>query len=215
MIEAVLPAGVATAEAFDDEPRGWLFPPEEVLVSRAVDSRRREFTTGRRCAREALAKLGIPPGPILSGPNREPLWPKDIIGSITHCAGYRAAAVAPAGVLLSIGVDAEPNAPMPSEVDIARPEEREWLDEYLSADPSVCWDRLLFSAKESVYKTWFPLARSWLGFEEASIIIDRSTATFTATILKATDGTIPNRFTGRWLADRGLVITGIALAKPR
>jgi 4'-phosphopantetheinyl transferase EntD len=49
--------------------------------------------------------------------------------------------------------------------------------------PGVHWDRLLFSAKESVYKAWFPLAKRWLGFEEAVVTVDASTETFVAQLL--------------------------------
>ena len=171
LIGSLLPAGVVTAESFDDPPGLVLYPGEEESVRNAVDKRRREYTTVRHCARQALAVLGLPPAPILSGPKREPLWPEGIIGSMTHCDGYRAAAVARAGGLASIGIDAEPHGPLPEGVlgTIARPEELIRVAELEAAHPDVQWGRLLFSAKESVYKTWFPLARCWLGFEEATV----------------------------------------------
>jgi 4'-phosphopantetheinyl transferase EntD len=78
----------------------------------------------------------------------------------------------------------------------------------------VCWDRLLFCAKEAVFKAWFPLAGSWLDFADASIEFDPATATFAARLLvevQATDGW-SGRFTGRWLVRDGLVITAIAAA---
>ena len=65
-----------------------VFPGEEDLIANAVDSRRREFVTARRCAREALAKLGHAPGPIRVGPRREPQWPTGLVGSITHTAAF-------------------------------------------------------------------------------------------------------------------------------
>jgi 4'-phosphopantetheinyl transferase EntD len=46
------------------------------------------------------------------------------------------------------------------------------LVQLAEAVPGVCWDRMLFSAKKSVYKAWFLLAWRWLGFKEASIDID-------------------------------------------
>jgi 4'-phosphopantetheinyl transferase EntD len=33
-------------------------------------------------------------------------------------------------------------------------------------------DRLLFSAKEAVYKAWLPLVGEWLDHQEAEIVID-------------------------------------------
>ena len=57
MIEQLLPAGVVAVEAFEDVPDEPVFPGEEDLVANAVEGRRREFVTARRCAREALANL--------------------------------------------------------------------------------------------------------------------------------------------------------------
>ena len=82
-----------------------------------------------------------------------------------------------------------------------------------NSDPSVHWDRLLFSAKESVYKAWFPLARKWLGFEEADVVF-RPDGTFSAELIGTStsvpDGTEITGFDGRWLARDGLAITAIA-----
>jgi len=217
MLDRLLPAAAVCREAFDDAEAAPLFPEEERAVGAAVDKRRREYATVRRCAREALAALGLPPGPVLSGPKREPLWPDGVVGSLTHCAGYRAAALARARDLASIGVDAEPNEPLPDGVlaSIALPEELAQTAELAAAGGAVCWDRLLFSAKESIYKAWYPLARRWLGFEEARVTVDPDAGTFTAALLVAgpvlADGAPLAGFSGRWLVDRGLVVTAIAV----
>ena len=166
MIEAILPAEAATAEAFDDPPGLTLFPEEEAVIARAVGKRRREFTTTRACARTALARLGLPPVPIVPGPRGAPQWPVGVVGSMTHCAGYRACAVARDLDLLTIGLDAEPHGQLPEGVldAVSRPEEREQLAALAATVPGTHWDRMLFSAKESVYKAWFPLTQRWLGF---------------------------------------------------
>jgi 4'-phosphopantetheinyl transferase EntD len=109
VIERLLPSEVAYVEAFGDLPDVKLFPEEETLIARAVGKRRREFTTARSCARSALAALGVAPMPILPGERGAPQWPPGFVGSITHCAGYRAAAVARSRDVLTIGVDAEPD----------------------------------------------------------------------------------------------------------
>jgi 4'-phosphopantetheinyl transferase EntD len=80
--------------------------------------------------------------------------------------------------------------------------------------PGTCWDRLLFSAKESVYKTWFPLTQRWLGFEEAEISVDPENGTFSARLLvpgPVLDDRQVTEFSGRWLARSGLVLTAIAV----
>jgi 4'-phosphopantetheinyl transferase EntD len=216
MIHALLPATVVAVEAFDDTADAALFPTEEDVLGNSVERRRREFATGRRCARAALAGLGFPPAPILPGPHREPRWPEGIVGSITHCTGYRAAAVARAQAIASVGIDAEPNEPLPPDVfdEIALPVERTHLAARLAVDPGVRWDRLLFSAKESVYKTWFPLTGRWLDFQSADVLVE-STGTFTARFLvegpSLPDGTVITRLTGNWAVSEGLILTAIAV----
>jgi 4'-phosphopantetheinyl transferase EntD len=216
MIEKILPATAACAEAFADPPDAVLFPEEEALVAAAGGNRRREFATARRCARMALAELGVTPAPVLRGASGEPRWPPGIVGSITHCAGYRAAAVARARDVLTIGVDAEPAEGLPEGVlDIVSvPGERERLRGLAAAAPGTCWDRLLFSAKESVYKAWFPLAGRWLDFQEADITISAADGTFDARLLAAAvqAGGFPlTELAGRWLASGGLILTAVAV----
>ena len=218
MLSSLLPAEVAVAESFDDPEDAVLFPDEEALIARAVAKRRREFITTRHCARIALARLGVPPTAIGSGGNREPLWPDGIVGSMTHCDGYRAAAVAKSGTVAGLGVDAEPHAPLPAGVfdTIARPDEVPVQAELAAARPQVQWDRLLFSAKESVYKAWFPVARRWLGFEDASLEFtadpvagEVATGTFSVRIHQS--GAPLTRMSGRWIVESGLVVTAITL----
>src|SRR6202034_758387 len=120
-----------------------------------------------------------------TGARGEPRWPAGVVGSITHCAGYPACAVARTVDLVTVGIDAEPNEALPSGVlaEDASTRERERLRELARHEPAVCWDRLLFSAKEAVYKAWFPLAERWLGFEDATVSIDPAQGTFEARLL--------------------------------
>jgi 4'-phosphopantetheinyl transferase EntD len=216
VIEKALPASVACAEAFGDLPDTVLFPEEAALVARAVEKRRREFTTARGCARTALAALGVPATPILHGERGAPRWPPGIVGSITHCAGYRAAAVARSSDVVTIGLDAEPDEMLPEGVldAVSLPAERARLRDMAAAAPGPCWDRLLFSAKEATYKAWFPVARRWLGFEEADITINPVDGTFEVRLLvpaPPVNGSPLTGFTGRWLACGGLVIATIVV----
>ncbi|MFC9293571.1 4'-phosphopantetheinyl transferase [Streptomyces sp. NPDC057011] len=216
MIEVILPRGAASAEAFGDPPEAALYPGEEAVVARAVESRRREYTTARHCARLALRDLGHEPVAIPTGDKGEPVWPEGVLGTLTHCSGYRAAAVARADHIASLGIDAEPHLPLPEGVleAVARPEELAHLASLRASAPEVHWDRLLFSAKESVYKAWFPLARRRLDFLEATLEFDRSTRTFHAT-LHRTGPTLRGRpltsMTGRWLVARSLLTTSVVI----
>jgi 4'-phosphopantetheinyl transferase EntD len=210
VIESILPVGAVAVDTFVDPAGATLFPEEAALVAKAVEKRRLEFTTARWCARRAMAELGRPPVPVLRGERGQPLWPAGLIGSMTHCVGYRGAVLAPRASFTTIGIDAEPNEPLPGGVfeTVTRPGERSHIDDLLREHPSVRWDRLLFSAKESIYKSWFPLTARWLGFEEAELVIDPSAGTFTARIL-ATGG--PTGFDGRWMVGEGLILTAIAV----
>jgi 4'-phosphopantetheinyl transferase EntD len=215
VIEAILPAEVVAVDTREDLLDIELFPQERAALGQAVDKRRREFITARACARLALAQLGLPPTAIATGERGEPCWPTGVVGSITHCAGYRACVLAWAAEVATVGIDAEPNEPLPRGLlaDIARVEERPWLDELLRTEPAVCWDRLLFSAKEAVYKAWFPLARRWLGFEDAVVTVDPRRGHFRARLLvpgPVVDGHELQALEGRWLVSGGLLLSAIA-----
>jgi len=215
LLERILPAGTTVAATRGDL-EGSLYPEEEAVVARAVEKRRREFTTGRACAREALAQLGQPRQPIPPGPRGEPLWPAGVVGSITHCDGYRGCAAARDSDLLALGIDAERNEALPEGLlpDIALPEERGMLRALTREEPRIAWDRLLFSAKETVYKAWYPLAERWLGFEDATVSLDRAAKTYSVRLLvpgPVVGGRELKGFEGRWTAEGELLLTAIAL----
>ena len=216
MIEKLLPHGVVAVETFEDVPGQPSFPGEESLVANAVETRRREFITARHCAREALAKLGYAPVPIRAGRKREPLWPAGVVGSITHTTGFRAAAVASQSVLASIGIDTEQNDKLPDGVEeaITVRGEREMLAALSRAFPATNWGRLLFSAKESVYKAWYPLTGRGLDFEDARLVIEPA-GTFAAKLLvdgARTDGGPPLvELRGRFVVAHGLVATAVTV----
>ena len=185
------------------------------MVRDAVPKRRAEFATGRACAREALGAIGIPPSPILQGDQGEPSWPTGVVGSITHCVGYRASAVARIEDLRTLGIDAEPNAPLPHGVlaDIALPDERKALEEHAGQNRRVCWDRLLFCAKEAIYKAWFPVMRSWLGFHDALVDFDIHTGGFRGVLVapeEAVDQDL-RTLTGKWLVREDKLLAAVTV----
>ncbi|MEU3554647.1 4'-phosphopantetheinyl transferase family protein [Streptomyces fragilis] len=226
MIGDLLPGTVAAVETFRDDPAEDtpLYPEEEAAVARAVTKRRREFAAVRGCARLAMRQLGIPPRAVPSGPRGAPRWPQGVVGSMTHCEGYRAAALARTSDLASLGIDAEPHRPLPDDVlaAVSLPAERERLGRLAVRRPDVHWDRLLFSAKESVYKAWFPLTGAWLDFEEADIEITPSSGAraeggFRAALLvpgPLVGGRRIGHFEGRWTVRDGLAATAVVVPRP-
>ena len=76
------------------------------------------------------------------------------------------------------------------------------------------WDRLLFSAKEAVYKAWFPLVGEWLDHQQAEIIFHPHHKTFTAQLSRdglIVDGHQIRRLHGRWISERGILLTAVVL----
>jgi 4'-phosphopantetheinyl transferase EntD len=216
MLELILPAGVESEECFGEAPGGALFPEEEQIISHAVPTRRRDYATVRSCARACLERLGYPPVAILPGVGGAPNWPAGVQGSMTHCTGYAAAAIAPVRRFVAIGIDAEPDAPLPDGVLdlVATPAEHDHLAATQLESDSPNWDRLLFSAQEAVYKAWFPLVGDWLDHQDAEILINPHDQTFTALLCR--DGLNINghqihRLHGRWIRSRGILATAVVL----
>ncbi len=221
LIAGILPSAAAAAEFIGEPPRDGtgLFPAEEAVMRTAGPRRRAEFTAGRLCARAALARLGVPAMPILPGPAGQPRWPAGLTGSITHCTGYQACAAALATEVAAIGIDAEPDAALPAGLieAVATSPEHAWVRQQTASAPTVCWDRLLFSAKESVAKLWYPLTGQWLGWHEVVIRL-ATTGTFEVRLPavpgpgRPPAGRPPSQLAGRWLARDGLIVTAITWA---
>ncbi len=215
MLAEILPQGVVAVESFGRlPPRRRLPGAEESAIVTADTRRQAEFAAGRECAHAALAELGAPPGPVPPGRAGEPRWPAGIVGSLTHCAGYRACAVARAQTVAAIGIDAEPARPLPAGLieTVAAPAELRPLAELRLARPELPWELLLFCAKEAVYKAWFPLTGHRLGF--ADVLVEfAATGAFTAQVTATgcvagrPTGTAAARVAGRWLVRDGLALT--------
>ncbi|OBJ54991.1 4'-phosphopantetheinyl transferase [Mycobacterium sp. 1423905.2] len=221
LVSAVLPDTVhddlAYAEVYTDPPGLTPLPEEEPLIAKSVAKRRNEFITVRHCARLALGELGLPPVPILKGEKGEPCWPSGVVGSLTHCTGYRGAVVGRDTAVRSLGIDAEPHDVLPNGVleAISLPAERGEIP--LKMPPGLHWDRILFCAKEATYKAWFPMTQRWLGFEDAHITFEADSSTtgrFVSRILidpSALTGPPLTTLSGRWSVQRDLVLTAIVL----
>jgi 4'-phosphopantetheinyl transferase EntD len=221
VIASLLPASCATHET-DRDLDVELYPEEAAAVANAVPRRRAEFATGRHCARQALAALGMPPAPLLPGHQRAPVWPAGIVGSLTHCDGYRAASVARGTDLRGIGIDAEPDLPLPDGVlaTIAGGAEREHLADLVRHRPGPAWDRLMFCAKEAVYKVWSPLTGGWLGFHDVDLRLRPDGGFDVRLLVPDPNGTDANstdaplhQLTGRWAVADGVLLAACWLPR--
>ena len=170
---ALFPRGVVAVEAYGVTSPTGLFAAEAESVTGAVYKRKQEFAAGRSCARLALSAFGCSPAPLLSGPDRAPVWPKGVTGSISHTTGYCIAAVARKSSYQAIGVDAE---------CIGRATEDLWYS--LFVDDELLWlyrqpeseraesATILFGAKESFYKLQYSLTQAWLDFKDVCVSVD-------------------------------------------
>ncbi|MBQ0986515.1 4'-phosphopantetheinyl transferase superfamily protein [Streptomyces sp. F63] len=218
MIGRLLPEAAACWEVFGERPAFPVYRAEEAAVRGRAPGRRREFAGGRYCAHRALERLGVPAGAVPAGERGAPRWPRGVVGSITHCRGYTAAAVARSGGIAALGIDAEPQLPLPPDVleHIAGPGERARVRALLAERPGVCWDRLLFSAKESVYKAWFPAEGRFLGFRQARVSLGPAAGAFRVRIEEPGAhgrgrGALPAELAGRWACGRGVLVTAVAV----
>jgi len=217
MVDDILPAAAVAAESFGPPGDRELFPAEAAVIATADPVRRREFAAGRAVARAALARLHAPAGPVLPGRDGEPRWPDGVVGSITHCAGYRACAVGLARDMAAIGIDAEPCPPLDGGAldgglltAVAGDAERAWLAELNAACPGTPWDRVLFCAKESVYKAWYPHTGERPGPRDITVRIGQA-GTFAATLPRGSAVPPGARLIGRWLVRRGLIVTAVSI----
>jgi 4'-phosphopantetheinyl transferase EntD len=127
-----------------------------------------------------------------------------MVGSITHCAGIAAAAVAWEEDLAGLGLDLEPlDRPLgPGVAGLV------CHDSELGIGPAALTpeQRLLaiFSAKEAIYKAVFPIGRVYLDFLDAELRWLPERDAFHATLLKpaGVDGPLEIRIgrLDRWLA---------------
>jgi 4'-phosphopantetheinyl transferase EntD len=220
MIDAILPEWVRVAEVIGPAEDAAIEPIEAASMGGAVESRRREFATGRACARRCMIALGMPASAVARGENREPVWPEGLVGSITHTKGYCAAALALTSAGVTLGIDCEPDGPLPEGIldRVSTESERRHIALLPAA---VNWDRLLFSAKESVYKSLWPLVRDWIGFSDAEIRFEPECGDpltgaahrgrFRAEVSSPMQVTIE----GRYLVAGGFVMTAVVLPNQR
>ncbi|MGR3504381.1 MAG: 4'-phosphopantetheinyl transferase family protein [Paracoccaceae bacterium] len=176
-ITGLFGAGVAVAVLPVTGAHPPLLPTEEVAMRRAVPSRRAEFTAGRAAARLALQRLGLPPAAIPSAPDRSPVWPAGVTGSISHAAGL-CAAVLSRDLAATLGLDIEEATPLDEDLWplVLTPSELQALDDHAPAQRGRIAKRI-FSIKEAAYKAQFPLTGAVIGFQALEVTPDFTTHT--------------------------------------
>ena len=155
-----------------------LLAPEPESVAKAIPKRRAEFAAGRRAARMAMRNANMAEVAIPKGENRAPVWPPGVVGSVSHDGDFAIAAVAPLRSIRALGIDLAEAADFPEHLRneiLLTPAERAQTG--LEA-------RVSFSAKETVFKSFYPSVGRYFGFGAVEIAPDLSTGTFTVTVLE-------------------------------
>lgn len=197
----LLPKEVAVAAASPSGPLPQLFSSEALL--NAIPKRQREFAGGRHAARAALAQFGLAAMPLPMGPDRVPLWPKGMNGSISHSDTLCLAAACRAPRL--IGIDLELAIPLEQDLweTILLPEEITALGGMQNARILA---KLIFSAKEATYKAQYAVSKTLFGFEMIRISLNENTFTaeFTDSVPEFERG---SRLQGRFTTVEGHFLT--------
>lgn len=191
-----------------------LFPEELPYVARAVEKRCAEFATGRMLARRLLASLGHPPAPLLPGPDRAPVWPTTVAGSISHTQGCCAVALAPMPPFAGLGLDIERAAPLAARpvAMVCTPAEQRRLCA-LDADWRGLAATILFSAKEALYKCQYPCIGARLGFQDVTLRVDREASRFAVEDIdvRSEDRNRFNAVRGRFALADGFIVSSAVL----
>ncbi len=219
-LEGLFPPGVITDSALEGTVEGNLCPEEEVSLRRAVATRKAEFCCGRFLARRALRKLGVSAGPLPVGRARAPVWPGEVVGSISHSHGLCGVAVARGVDFLGLGLDMELGVPLDADLasEVCTPRELSWIEKAPPA-PAADWPMVFFSAKESVYKCLHPLTGVFLEFHDVEVAFQPEVETFTAALSVMVHGATAaygahfSAIRGRFAFREGYVLAGANMAR--
>lgn len=165
-MRAIAPKGIATAcRVIRDGDETRLLGDEIATLPARNPVRRRASGAARIAARELLKEHGGGDFAILRGASGEPIWPSGILGSLAHDDDMAVTAVASSAVFLSVGIDVEPAIALPEDIAALVKQPGDRLPEGTGDT-----DRILFCAKEAVYKAVYPLDRVILNYDD--IIVD-------------------------------------------
>ena len=153
--------------AFDQDLYAYFGVPFPEKFSRAVDKRRADYLAGRALLIRAFEALGLPPQPVATGPDRAPIWPADVTGSISH-SRTTCACILSTQTHLRIGIDVETTLSAHSEKAVRKvaltPSELALVADHPGLPAQI------FCAKETLFKALYPVVQEFFGFESAELV---------------------------------------------
>ena len=211
-LQSLFPPGIVVVERLDEGDIAALSPAEAACLGRAGLKRSREFAAGRQCARAALQQLGMAGWDLIVRPDRTPVWPEGVVGSISHTTGFCAVAAGHRQDWRAIGLDVEIDQRVTAELypQFLTSVEQAWLrDQPITQADGLA--TLIFSAKEAFYKAQYPMTGEWLEFADLEI---RLTGTGVIDVRPTRrlqlEASISGPWIGRYARFDGLVATGLA-----
>jgi 4'-phosphopantetheinyl transferase EntD len=212
LFHRLLSADIETEEVDPHSVAGGLLTAEKEAIEGAAPARVEQFTAGRVCSRIALGRLGVAATtPIPRGEDRAPIWPDGFTGSISHTDTWCAAAVARRVDVRSVGIDLEAATPLKESLwrRVCTPDERERLRAL--PDPGLM-GKILFSAKEAVYKCQYPITEQFLGFH--AVDVEVGDGSFRAVFRQSAGEFRPGDVvSGRYLVEEGLVASACEMRR--
>src|SRR5215510_10019530 len=165
-IASIVPAGISVDHRLicPGDEYG-LLSEEFAAFANSVLKRRQASGAVRTVARELLERLGCAEKALPKSISGSPIWPNGFIGSLAHDSRVAIATVGKRCNVRALGIDVEPAELLPHDLldIVATPREREKIED----DP--CAGRLLFAAKEAVYKAVNPIDHTFLGHQDIEI----------------------------------------------
>lgn len=172
-----------------------------------VEKRRREFATARVLARKGLERFfGVPGFDLLNAPDRAPVWPSGVTGSIAH-SHTRAWVALVDSAFGTVGIDGEDRDELGRNLWhlTLRDEEAAYLETLLDASSRGRRALAIFSAKEALYKAQYPRSGSFMDYK--ALRVEFGEAGLVRGTFQQAVGPFPKGFVvhGRWLDGDSLV----------
>jgi len=150
---------------------------EEALSPGATRKRVTEFRLGRAAAHDAMTNLMPQPVKVRKAKGGEPIWPNHITGSITHTRYVAAAVLGSKNHIQSIGIDLEEtrdHVNLQIAGQFSTEKEQQWIHAHDTDDTNdhthaALKLKMLFSAKESLYKAIYQWKRKALGYKSMEL----------------------------------------------
>ena len=138
----------------------------------SIVSRQAEFLAGRICAQRVMHALGHTATTIGIGQQKEPLWPAGLVGSLSHTHNVATSVAQPGNRQSALGIDIE-RIRSGKTVDALVKRTMVAAEQRILAQSSLPFNTactMLFSAKESFYKAFYPLVKQYFFFDTLQLV---------------------------------------------